>query len=254
MVDNLSFLYNDEEKLKYTRILEKAHNALKNHTPEPVCFVDPFWQEMSTAIANQDDEIKAEFFGGINNAESKFLVFAPWYIETDPNDYVSVICFDNPFNDIKHSDVLGKILSLGVDRRVVGDIIVSDKVYVVVGKSIEGYILTEFRDIRRHSINPYTVQYNIDMPKPNYKENTFIVPSMRLDAVVSKIYNISRNESQDKISKGLLKLNYRVLDKTSYEITEKCLLSLRGYGRVRVVEVLGQTQKGNLRIKTERLI
>lgn len=254
MVEDLSFLFNDEEKLKYTRIVEKAQNALKNHSAEAVCFVDPFWQEMAASIANRFDDLKAYFFGGINDAESKFLVFVPWYIEPISEEYISIVSFDNPYNDVKHSDVLGKILSLGVERKVVGDIIISNKVYIVVSKSIENYILSEFRNIRRHEIVPYTVNSADEVPEHNYTEKIVVVPSMRLDAVVSKIYNISRNEAQDMISKGLLKLDYRPFDKYSYEIKDRSMISLRGFGRARVLEIIGSTQKGNLRIRTERLV
>lgn len=77
---------------------------------------------------------------------------------------------------------------------------------------------------------------------------------MRLDAIVSKVYNISRSQAQGKIENGLLKLNYRVVDKPATELKEDSLISLRSFGRVKVKEVVGQTQKGNLRLKVERLI
>ena len=77
---------------------------------------------------------------------------------------------------------------------------------------------------------------------------------MRLDAVVSKVYNISRSETQGKIENGLLKLNYRIVDKPASEVKEDSLISLRSFGRVKIKEVTGTTQKGNLRLKVERLI
>lgn len=254
MVDDLSFLLNDDEKLQYTRIEEKARNAFRNHSKEAVYFLNPFWQEMAVSISKRFDDIEAYFFDGINNAESKFLVFAPWYTEPLEEDYISIISFKNPYSDIKHSDVLGKILSLGIERKVIGDIIVSDNVYIVVSKSIESFILSEFRDIRKHEIEPFVVKDIIEFPKNNYAEKIIVVPSMRLDAITSKIYNISRTDAQNKISKGLLKLNYRVFDKYSYEIKEECMISLRGYGRARINEIVGTTQKGNLKIRMERLL
>lgn len=254
MVDELSFLYNDDEKIKYSRIEEKALIALNNFRAEPVDFLDPFWQEMSVSIAQKYDDLKAIFFGGMDNAENKYLVFCPWYMDLEAKDFISIICFDNPYDDIKHSDVLGKLLSLGIDRRTLGDIFVGEKVYIVVSKSVESFLLTEFRDIRRHGIIPYTVDKAPSIIKDSYKETSVIVHSLRLDAIVSKVYNISRSQAQGKIENGLLKLNYRVVDKPATELKEDSLISLRSFGRVKVKEVVGQTQKGNLRLKVERLI
>lgn len=254
MVDELSFLYNDDEKIKYSRIEEKALIALNNFRAEPVDFLDPFWQEMSKSIAQKHDDLKAIFFSGMDNAENKYLVFCPWYMDLEAKDFISIICFDNPYDDIKHSDVLGKLLSLGIDRRTLGDIVVGDRVYIVVNKSVESFLLAEFRDVRRHSIIPYIVDSVPSITAEDYKEDTVIVPSLRLDAVVSKIYNISRSQAQVKIENSLLKLNYRIVDKPSFEVKENSLISLRSFGRVRIKEVTGTTQKGNLRLKVEKLI
>lgn len=72
MVDELSFLYNDDEKIKYSRIEEKALIALNNFRAESVDFLDPFWQEMSISIAQKYDDLKAIFFGGMDNSENKY--------------------------------------------------------------------------------------------------------------------------------------------------------------------------------------
>lgn len=46
-----------------------------------------------------------------------------------------------------------------------------------------------------------------------------------------------------------IKLNYEVISNTSKSVEENSLVSIRGYGRYRLIEYLGSTKKDKLRIK-----
>ncbi|WP_300408114.1 hypothetical protein [Lagierella sp.] len=57
--------------------------------------------------------------------------------------------------------------------------------------------------------------------------------------------NVSRNKARDKILKGDVKVNY-IESKITHEVLEdKSLISIRGYGRFKFMEILGRTKKDN---------
>lgn len=70
--------------------------------------------------------------------------------------------------------------------------------------------------------------------------------SPRLDAFVSAGYDLSRSEAQRLINAGLVKLNHVPEMRTDAGVSEGALISVRGHGRMKVEEMLGQTRRGRL--------
>lgn len=254
MVEDLSFL-NKDEIADYKKLEDKVLIANRRNTYEETDFLDPFWQNMLKSIVNSYTDMSVSFFGAYNYSERKVCVVYNSYLsEPLEEDYISVLAFDYKTNDIKHKDVLGKILSLGIERYTIGDIYFNNNTCTIaVKKSVEDFLITEFRDIKRHSIELYS-PINIDIKKvrPNYREETIISASLRADLLVSKIYNIKRNDASSMIEKGLFKNNYRVFLRNDKPISVPSLISLRGYGRVHIDEIVGKTGKDNLRINIRR--
>lgn len=259
MVDLSSFLKNADEFLQFQRLEEKANISINDYNIMDTNFLDPFWQDMALSIKNREPSLAVSFFGAYDDAERKIAVYSPDFMQLTEEDFISVVGFKNQFNDIKHSDCLGRILSLGINRDHIGDIIVGDEIFFVIKKSIENFLISEFRDIRRHSIElkKYELSYFrdfMDKMEENkiFKEKIILIPSLRADAILSKLFNISRQKAQEKISKGELKINHRVEERASTEIKLPALISLRGYGRVQIEEEIGLTQKGKIRIRIRK--
>lgn len=254
MVEDLSFL-NKDEVGDYKKLEDKVLIANRRNTYEETDFLDPFWQKMLKSIVNSYPEMSVSFFGAYNDAERKICVVYNSYLsEPVEEDYITVLAFDYNTDDIKHKDVLGKILSLGIERYTIGDIYFNKNTcFIAVKKSVEAFLMTEFRDIRRHSVELYSpVNFDVKNVKPDLKEETIISASLRADLIVSKIYNIKRNVASNMIDKGLFKHDYRVFLRSDKPINIPSLISLRGYGRVHVDEIDGKTGKDNLRIKIRR--
>lgn len=254
MVEDLSFL-NKDEVSDYKKLEDKVLIANRRNTYEETDFLDPFWQRMLKSIVNSYPEMSVSFFGAFNESERKICVVYNSYLNEPVDDeFISVLAFDFTTEDIMHKDVLGKILSLGIERHTVGDIYFNNKTcYIAVKKSVEAFLISEFHDIKRHSVELYS-PINIDVKnvKPNLKEETIISASLRSDLLVSKIYNIKRNLAANMIEKGLFKNDYRIFLRSDKQLEVPSLISLRGYGRVHIDEIDGRTGKDNLRIKIRR--
>ncbi|MDU1010258.1 hypothetical protein [Finegoldia magna] len=61
--------------------------------------------------------------------------------------------------------------------------------------------------------------------------------------------NISRKDAQIMIKNKKIKLNYEVISNTSKSVEENSLVSIRGYGRYRLLEYLGSTKKRQIENK-----
>lgn len=145
-------------------------------------------------------------------------------------------------------------MSMGIERETIGDIIFyKDACYFCVKKSVESFLLSQFQDIRRHSVTLYGVDGDgLQVVESEKTTEVIVAASLRADLLVSKIYNIKRNIATSMISKGMMKLDYRVFTRGDKQIELPALISLRGYGRVYVDEVVGRTGSDNLKVKLRR--
>ena len=75
-----------------------------------------------------------------------------------------------------------------------------------------------------------------------------IVSSLRLDVGISGIYNISRSKSSALVDGEKVFINGRLVTSSSKNIELGDTVSVRGYGRFRYINVLGDTRKGRMRV------
>src|SRR5699024_11983627 len=74
------------------------------------------------------------------------------------------------------------------------------------------------------------------------------VASLRLDAVLKSIYNMSRKDAASVIAAEHVKVNFKVIDDAKFILQEGDMLSVRGKGRSKLVRINGKTKKGKWRI------
>ena len=75
------------------------------------------------------------------------------------------------------------------------------------------------------------------------------VASLRMDAVISACYGVSRELASQLIENEKVKLNYKPIINVSKQIHEGDLVSVRGYGRFPISKIVGETRKGRIRIE-----
>ena len=85
--------------------------------------------------------------------------------------------------------------------------------------------------------------------KQEYEECVAIVPSLRVDVVISKIINTSRGNTLEKIKNNEIYLNYELLTKPTYSLKENDIFSIRKYGKYKFIGIVNETKKGSLVIK-----
>ena len=78
-----------------------------------------------------------------------------------------------------------------------------------------------------------------------------IVPSLRLDVVVANGFGISRNKTVESINAKEVFINNKIVTKPDYEVKLNEIISYRGHGRLKLIEIGKVTKKNRLVISLE---
>ncbi len=215
-------------------------------------FLDPETRLLAQKIFAKTD-LKIISFGGYQNAEYQMLGFFPCKEKEELDEFpikLLEISYNQQYGTLSHRDVLGALMSLGIERWTIGDIIISDeKAFVFAQRHISDYICQHLQKVKRLGVSVH--QINIADFKPD--DGTFetvyaTVSSLRIDAVIASVYHLSRSKAQSLIKYGQVKCNYQVCVKVDNVLKSTDLISVRKYGRFYLDEILGISKKGKQRI------
>lgn len=250
-----------EEDMKYllTQTLDKAEVVLKNHDIKTTDFLNPYELKMITSILSSFPDIAWISAGGYEKAERKMLVIFQDYLTTDvierPLAALKVVN-TSEFTILNHRDYLGALLSLGIKREKIGDIILHNSgCYIILEKTLKDYVLFNLHKIGNNSIT--IKEISLDDIKPleiKFKEITGTVASLRLDSIISLAFKTSRTEAQALISREKVYINWSIANKNFHEMNKGDTISVRGKGRVIVEEIQGKTKSGRIHIKLKKPI
>ncbi|MBQ7312874.1 MAG: hypothetical protein IKI93_08230 [Clostridia bacterium] len=226
------------------------------------------------------------FWGGCRGAERCAAVFLPeWYLpesapvhkmvaDTERVDAFAAFLETNEdlrdqipiralkirgsgFKNLTHRDFMGGILSLGIDRSVIGDIAVTSEseALVMVHGKIAPFLLTELKKIGRDAVKveEWDIAPTFEIPR-QYADEPIVVSSPRLDGVVKALTGKSRELAAEMVRSGLVELEYKQTDNVSAEVREGMILSIRGFGKYVIGHTSGTTKSGRIRISCKKYI
>lgn len=144
-----------------------------------------------------------------------------------------------------HRSVLGSLMSLGLEREVIGDIRQSeDGAIVAVAEQIKQYILQNWTNAGSENINVIVCEEAVKVLPTAGEEKRIISASFRLDALVSASFGISRSSVQEKIRLGTIQLNGIIAVKPDSEVKVGDVISCRGKGKIKILDQDQKTRKG----------
>lgn len=154
-------------------------------------------------------------------------------------------------NDLRHQDILGTLYSLNISDEMFGDVVIwNNRYFIIILSSIDNYIKSNLTSIRNSKVDLIEKDpYYLRDYKQEYEECIIIVPSIRVDVIVSKIINSSRSNALEKIKNDDIYLNYELLTKPTYMLKENDIFSIRKYGKYKFLGEINKTKKGSLVIK-----
>ncbi len=218
------------------------------------------------------------FWGGYPGAERACLFLLPDYLlsclESPPMqsrpDAVAALIEDelqeavravrikgSGYRVLSHRDYLGSILGLGLERDALGDIAIQNDFEAVVFCSAR---ICDFLTENLTKVANDKVRCRAYVPDEaftdgrRYEPINDTVASARLDCVVAALTNLSREAAQELIRSGLVEVDFEPTDRTDLPLSPPVTLSLRGYGRFLLRSFDGETRKGRLRMRADKMI
>ncbi|TYR82646.1 RNA-binding protein [Priestia megaterium] len=245
--------FRQDEHALIDNVLEWKEEVLSQYSPKLTDFLDPREQQIIAAIIGTEGDVQVSFEGGQSFAERKRALLYPDYYRPEPSDFqlkMYEVKYPTKFVKIEHPQVLGAMMSLGIRRSKFGDILIqSDVVQLIIAQEISAYIEANLQSIGKAKVTLAEIaETELIEVKEELIEQVYTVSSMRLDVLLSTIYNLSRQKIQPFIANGAAKVNFKTVEQPAFECKEGDVLSLRGYGRSRIVSMDGKTKKEKWRI------
>lgn len=243
-------------ELEIKRFRELALRAKHSRAISFTRFLEPPMEAEVRRAAGQA-EVKAAFFGGFEGAERRIAAF---YTEEMPEEWeYPLSCLEIRWNSKYaspgHRDLLGAVMGLGLERSATGDIAPSEadgRAYLFVHRDVESYVCANLESAGRASVKVSPLAGEMKIKAPEGDEIRATVSSQRLDAVIASGLKLSRSEAQRLIGAGMVKRNHEEELRGDIHLEEGDLLSIRGYGRMKVVLFDGITRKGRLIVRLFR--
>jgi RNA-binding protein YlmH len=216
------------------------------------------------AAVCKENGAKPFFWGGFSEAERTVLFLLPDYMEADenfPEEDDNPLCLlhcktPTGAKALTHRDYLGSLLSLGIEREVIGDILVGENgADIIILKTIADYLLANYEKAGHIPLKCEILPIEKLVP-PEQKTVTVreSVASIRLDSIISAVFGFSRTTACEHIAKGLVFVNDLQTEKPDAKLNIGDKIVVRGFGKAYFKEIGGTTRKGRLSVLFEKYI
>ncbi|MCH5584728.1 YlmH/Sll1252 family protein [Shimazuella sp. AN120528] len=244
--------FRKEEHAFVERGLDWIYQVSRKHQVVLTPFLDPREQYILTTLVNRENQdIRMEKDGGYINAERCRVCIYPEYLFPNEDDFSLVyLSLDSEFS-LEHREVLGSLLGLGIQRYMLGDILPkSNGADVIIAKEMKDYVIGTLTKVGRKGIIISEIARDqLWTEQQQEMEQQTVVSSLRLDTIIAAVCRISRSKSVDLVRLGKCKVNWQTIDQAGYIVTTGDVISVRGYGRIRLNEVREPTKKGRFPIR-----
>lgn len=259
-MENILQHFRPEEREFIEQVMSWKRQVEDTYAPKTTPFLDPRQVMIVQSIIGQSDDVHVALHGGFDAPERQRALLYPSYLEPTFEDFELAIMtarYPSKFVQLKHPDVLGALLSLGLERAKFGDIRVGEEaVQFVVAKEVADYVRVNLTSIAKSKVSVQELSEDAALlpALEQWQESMITASSLRLDTVIASSYPaISRQKAAMYIEAGKVKVNYAVREHTSFELHESDLISIRGVGRLLVLSIEGRTKKEKLRLKIGKM-
>ena len=216
-------------------------------------FLNPRQQFILQTIVNRYDGVKLQFFGGFKDSEMKRALIYPDYFEPQQTDFqISAYTIDYPqkFATLSHGQILGSLMGSGIEREVIGDIITDGVNWQFMVKTeMADYVANQLDHIGKVKVRlKLTPLEQLLIPNQEYETVNTTVSSLRLDVLVAEGLHVSRHHAKELVESGRVKINWAENQRPDYELGVSDMISVRGFGRIILVEISGITKKDKIRV------
>jgi RNA-binding protein YlmH len=216
--------------------------------------------------AEQEDLLRcpeaagASFFlyGGYEGAERKILAAGNEEEAGRAEPPIRVIAVEPRSRkfaeELSHRDYLGAILGLGIERSLIGDILIRDgQAWFFCLESAADMLASGLEQVRRTAVKAKIVPPDIPELQPRYVPLRLNVASERLDAVTAAFAGVSRGQAGALLAAEKVFVNGRVTTDKGARLKEGDILTVRGVGKAVYDGIEQETKKRRLWVCLRKL-
>jgi photosystem II S4 domain protein len=246
-----------ENRESLARVLDLAEQALKTWEITLTDFLSPPELAESEKVFSRLTELQMVAWGGYPQAERQRLGIARSDLPLDPSQ-VSVVVLEISgnflFDPATHRDFLGSMLGTGIVRDKTGDIIVLGErgAQTIVTPELADFLELNLTQVRSVPVKTQRIDPGeLKVKEPKKKDLTTVEASLRLDAVASAGFGMSRSKMVSLIDGGDVRVNWKEITQASHQVKSGDLIAIRGKGRLEVKDIV-ITKKQRYRVELSR--
>ncbi len=233
------------------RLHQGAEKADRSDLPVPGRFAAGEERALAVRMARENG-VAVSFDGGWPDAERVQVCFHPAWAEPEFTAVWVGVRWAAKFARVEHRDLLGSLLALGMDRGFFGDLIaLEDRAYLLALPEAAARLPMEWDKAGNVPIRVTILEEAPAFEAPRGEEMRDTVASLRLDCVLSAGLRTSRSRAAEMIRAGLVSVEHAPEERTDRLLMPGQLLSIRGFGRIRLLEVGDRTRKDRLPVTLE---
>ena len=193
-------------------------------------------------------------FGGRENAERIMIRFGKaeelGYEEEFPIVLVHMKPLLQKFSDeFSHRDFLGALMNLGINRDLLGDILLGNKEgFLFCQNTIAPFICEELTKVKHTHISCKIAEALSEYQEKEPVAEEHFVASERLDALIAQVYNLSRSQSITLFREKKVFVGGRLTENNSRTCKEGEVINVRGFGKFIYDGIGYTTRKGRQRV------
>lgn len=248
-----------EDRLLLAKLWDKITAGIRKNIPANTCFLSPRELEMTRYLFGDVPGLYA--FGGYADAERKMLIYLPEYLEEDAlyDSDSPCVCLRAGFyqaDSPSHRDFLGALMGAGIGRETVGDICVGkSQCDFFVTAEMAPHLLQSFTSAGRAKLHLSQIPLTqAQIPEPEVREIKDTLASLRLDSVISSGFRIGRSLASQYISAGKASIDGLPCEKPDKPVAQGSRVSVRGLGKIRLVQINGKTKKDRISVVIHRYV
>ena len=202
---------------------------------------------------------EVSFYGGYEDAERRMASFYPSFLQVQKEDYPIEALLITPkapqflTKELGHRDYLGALMGLGIKREKLGDILLQGQgAVVLVREEMASYIQEGITSVGAAEVRVTVQGKEMAVKAPEGKRLLVSLASLRLDALLSKGFALSRADASKWIAAGKVQKNWKDCTAGDEAVQEGDVITLRGMGRIKCIEEKGRSKSGRIQLMIER--
>ena len=257
-MDGILQHFRKEEQPFIELVMDWAREVEDMYSPKLTDFLDPRQRFIVDSVVKGSGLLTAADGGFVGAERQRVLLYPEYYVPTRDDFQIAVydVRYATKFLTLEHPMILGSLMGLGLDRAKFGDIrLQGERVQFASALELNSYLEANFTSAGKAKIQLTELANRTEWIELEevWIEDLQIISSLRVDTVIAALLSIARQKATSLIHSGKVKVNWRVIEESSFELNESDVLSVRGHGRFKVIAIEGRTKKDKIRLVTGKL-